>query len=176
MALLSWGRRWRLQFLGLAVFGFGIWRRIRVLGLLLLHPHVCVQTSLGQQLLVPCMETRGSEFIAVITECTVEHGGGGDTYVPRSAICPLLTTRIWSAPIIVDNLWYMNKTKLIRRKKRHWHPHLTCLSRIYLVKGQFKVFGKGRQNFKGDWTNLLSHSSRCLTCELRRLWYDWCTL
>lgn len=45
-----------------------------------------------------------SEFIAVISELTEEDGRGGDTYVPRSAISPLLTTRIWSAPIIVDNL------------------------------------------------------------------------
>lgn len=45
-----------------------------------------------------------SEFMAVFTENTVEDGRGGDTYLPCSAICPLLTTRIWSAPIIVDNL------------------------------------------------------------------------
>lgn len=53
-----WGRRW-LQFLRLAVFGFCVWRRIGVLGLLLLRPHVCIQASLEKQLLVSWMERKG---------------------------------------------------------------------------------------------------------------------
>lgn len=52
VAVVPRGGGRRLQLLGLAVFWFGLWRGVRVLGLLLVHPHVGVQASLEQQLIV----------------------------------------------------------------------------------------------------------------------------
>lgn len=116
--LVSWRRRrrWRLQFLRLSVFGFRIGRWIRVLGLLLLHPHVGVQASLGEQLFVPGVEeTVGHTIGSIRGECS----RGGDTHRPRSAICPLLTTRILSAPMMVDSLGYISTISEGAKNKLH---------------------------------------------------------
>lgn len=56
--MVAWRGGWWLQLLRLAVFGFCLWRGIRVLGLLLLHPHVCIQASFEQQLIVSEKEGR----------------------------------------------------------------------------------------------------------------------
>lgn len=98
----------RLQLLRRAVFGFSVWPGVGVLGLLLLQPHVCVQTSLQQQLLVSLTERQRLST----GENTSRSALVKDTYRPRSAIRPSLMTRIWSAPMMVDNL------ELRRKKKR----------------------------------------------------------
>lgn len=110
VAVVPRGGGRRLQLLGLAVFWFGLWRGVRVLGLLLVHPHVGVQASLEQQLIVSLdgEKVNHSEFgekkrvyrmaVSMMLKTT------GHTYRPLSAIRPSLITRIWSAPIMVDNL------------------------------------------------------------------------
>lgn len=68
---------------------------------LLLHPHAGVHTALLQQLLVP-VETEGA------VGCPGgPHGWAAPsprTHLPRSAMRPSLSTRIWSAPTMVESL------------------------------------------------------------------------
>lgn len=101
MFLGIWGRWWWLQLLRLPIFGFCVW--IGVVCLLLLQPHVSVKASFQQQFLVPLMEKEVTQRIIEGLMFRALH-----TYRPRSAIRPSLITRIWSAPMMVDNLFYMN--------------------------------------------------------------------
>lgn len=98
---VGWRGGRRLEFLRFAIFGVWVGRGVGVLVLQLLHPHLCVQASFEEQLLVSA--TRETVLVLLDASrktCWIHNRA----YRPRSAIRPSLTTRIWSAPMIVDSL------------------------------------------------------------------------
>lgn len=124
----------RLEFLRFAIFGLCVRRGIRVLGLQLLHPHLCIQASFEEQLLVAKTGRCFSLYSELTGDVAVLRAAGqrerkSNAYHPRSAIRPSLITRIWSAPMMVDSLRWEQEGSVINEEKRSWRG--SCAERFY---------------------------------------------